>query len=64
MTITHTPGPNGDVVTLDGGPPVQQVPAPATASSPGVKNNIAYDASFLYICVATNTWMRTAIATW
>lgn len=64
MTISHTPTAEGDVVTLDGGPPVQQVPAPATATSPGVKNQIAYDASYFYICVATNTWVRAAVATW
>lgn len=37
---------------------------PATASSPGKQGEIRYDGSFLYICVATDTWMRTSIATW
>jgi hypothetical protein len=34
--------------------------APATAGSAGVKGTIAYDSSYIYICVATNTWIRAA----
>lgn len=37
---------------------------PATAASTGTAGQIAYDGSWLYVCVATNTWLRTAIATW
>lgn len=37
---------------------------PATATAVGVKGEIAYDANFVYICVATNTWKRAALATW
>jgi hypothetical protein len=33
---------------------------PATAGSSGVKGTIAYDSSYIYICVATNTWIRAA----
>jgi hypothetical protein len=39
-------------------------PAPATSGSPGNLGQIAYDGSFLYLCVAANTWLRAAIATW
>ena len=42
----------------------QRVAAPATAASAGVKGVYAFDSSFLYICVAANTWLRIAIATW
>lgn len=38
--------------------------APATATSIGVVGSIAYDAGFIYICVAANTWKRVAIAAW
>lgn len=38
-------------------------PAPATASSAGTPGMVAYDANFLYICVASATWKRVAIAT-
>ena len=37
---------------------------PSTASSTGVAGTLAYDSSYLYVCVATNTWNRVAIATW
>jgi hypothetical protein len=31
---------------------------PATSSSAGVPGQIAYDSNYVYICVATNTWIR------
>jgi hypothetical protein len=37
---------------------------PASATAAGVAGTIAWDASYIYCCVATNTWKRTAIATW
>lgn len=37
---------------------------PSTASSTGTPGQLAYDASYIYICIATNTWERVAIATW
>ncbi len=37
---------------------------PATASSTGTAGQIAYESGWLYICVATDTWQRVAIATW
>jgi hypothetical protein len=38
-------------------------PVPATAASTGTAGMVAYQSGFLYICVATNTWQRVAIAT-
>lgn len=40
------------------------VSPPSTASSTGTAGQIARDASYIYVCVATNTWCRAAIATW
>lgn len=40
------------------------VTVPATASSTGSAGQIAFDSSYLYVCVATDTWLRTAITTW
>lgn len=37
---------------------------PSSASDTGVKGTIAWDVSYVYVCTATNTWKRTAIATW
>lgn len=36
----------------------------ASATAAGSAGEIAWDANFIYICVATNTWRRTAHATW
>ena len=38
--------------------------APATATSTGTAGTIAYDSGYLYVCVATNSWKRVAIAAW
>ena len=37
---------------------------PASAADTGTTGSIAWDASFLYVCTATNTWKRVGIATW
>ncbi len=41
-----------------------KTPPPATATSPGLAGEIAFDASFFYVCIATDTWRRVGIATW
>jgi hypothetical protein len=38
--------------------------APASASAAGTQGDFAWDADYLYMCTALNTWKRTAIATW
>lgn len=38
--------------------------APASATDTGTLGEIRIDANYIYICVATNTWKRSAIATW
>lgn len=37
---------------------------PANATAAGRAGSITWDADYIYICVATNTWKRVAIATW
>jgi hypothetical protein len=37
---------------------------PANASAAGVAGTICWDANYIYVCTAANTWKRTAIATW
>lgn len=41
-----------------------RVAVPATATSAGVAGSIAWDANHFYVCTATDTWVRTALATW
>lgn len=37
---------------------------PASSSDTGTAGDICWDASYLYVCTATNTWRRIAHATW
>lgn len=37
---------------------------PATASADGRVGEIAWDATYMYVCVANNTWKRSLIETW
>jgi hypothetical protein len=37
---------------------------PSSASDTGVANEVRWDSSYIYVCVATDTWKRAAIATW
>lgn len=37
---------------------------PASAGAAGVTGQWAWDASYIYICINTNTWQRVAHATW
>jgi len=55
----------GDVtgnVTGDVTIPAPGVPATATAT--GTTGQISWDASFIYVCVATDTWVRSPLTTW
>lgn len=45
--------------------PVVSTPfTPSSEASPGEKGTIAWDTHYIYVCIATNTWKRCAIATW
>lgn len=37
---------------------------PASAGAAGTAGDIAWDASYIYVCTAASTWKRAAIATW
>lgn len=43
---------------------LQNPKTPASASATGVQGQIAWDANYIYVCTATDTWKRVAIATW
>ena len=45
-------------------PRFQNSNPPSSASDTGTTGTIAYDADYIYVCTATDTWKRTAIATW
>jgi hypothetical protein len=37
---------------------------PASATATGTVGQIAWDADYIYVCVATNTWKRTPLGSW
>ena len=37
---------------------------PASAGAPGLAGEIRWDADYIYICIANDTWKRVAISTW
>lgn len=37
---------------------------PSSASDTGTTGMVCWDSSYVYVCTATNTWKRAAIATW
>lgn len=49
---------NSDILRL------RTAKTPATAGAAGNTGDWCWDASYIYVCTATNTWKRTAIATW
>ena len=51
--------------TIIAGVPIfSNTDVPATAGATGITGQRAWDANYIYLCVATDTWKRTAIATW
>lgn len=55
---------NGVARFLTANPVISNPTTPSSAASPGEKGEIAWDTSYIYVCIATNTWKRCAIATW
>jgi hypothetical protein len=60
---------NGDIIVYNTANSLwektpQVVAAPATPGSTGKQGQIAYDNDYLYVCVATNTWVRSARVVW
>ena len=49
---------DGDSIRL------RQSQTPASATATGTQGQIAWDANYMYVCTATNTWKRVALATW
>ena len=43
---------------------IRQSQTPASSSAAGNQGEIAWDASYLYVCITTDTWQRVAHATW
>ena len=46
------------------GPVIIPTHTPASATATGAQGQIAWDADYIYVCTATNTWKRAALTTW
>jgi len=60
---TSVPGASKLVVN-DSSIQINTAKTPASATAAGTTGQVCWDSSFIYVCVATNTWKRVAIATW
>lgn len=61
---TTTDSGSGAKLQVTGGIQLVSVSAPSSATATGTAGEIRWDASYIYVCTATNTWKRVAIATW
>ena len=55
---------NDGVLTVQSDLVLATTRTPASASATGTTGQIAWDASYIYVCTATNTWRRVAHGTW
>jgi len=70
--ITSNGGTAGDLLSVDsagdatfsGELTLSSPTVPASAAATGVAGTVSWAAGYVYICTATDTWKRVAIATW
>jgi len=67
--LPNTSGNVGQFLTTDGTGnmkwnTVASSSAPSTSGSTGSPGQIAYDSTHIYVCIATNTWVRAAASSW
>ena len=60
QSLTYNPSNNRLSTKLQ----LQTDAAPSSATDTGVTGEIRYDANYVYVCVATDTWKRSALSTW
>lgn len=49
--------------TFSGAPYLAPLQTPSSSSATGIKGSICWDANYIYICTATNTWKQAALTT-
>ena len=59
-----TTTPSGLLDVADNKLRIRTAQTPASAAAAGNQGEIAWDANYLYVAVATNSWKRAALATW
>lgn len=65
LAVGNNPGnPTAGIDTTQANIRIRQSKTPASATAAGNAGEICWDASFIYVCVAANSWKRSAIAAW
>jgi hypothetical protein len=59
-----SPSFTGNVSTSGDSVRIDTAKTPSSATATGTTGQIAWDADYIYACTATNTWKRSALATW
>ena len=54
----------GDVILGGDQIRIATTKTPSSASDTGTTGSICWDSSYVYVCIATDTWVRAATATW
>jgi len=62
--LANDPGTTGVLAWIDPASKVNLGTAPASATSTGAEGDVVWTVDYIYVCIATNTWKRVAIATW
>ncbi len=62
-TLTSTISASPTAITCSAAP-VIPTSTPASATALGTAGQVTWDASYIYVCTATDTWKRAALATW
>ena len=55
---------SGNAATATVATRISDTAAPASATDTGTAGEVRYDGSYIYVCVATDTWVRAALSTW
>lgn len=59
-----TTAPSGRLDVADTKIRVRDSATPASATAAGNKGEVCWDANYIYVCIDTNTWRRSALGTW
>jgi len=54
----------GGQLKINGSTPVGYTGAPGASGATGATGQLALDSDYLYVCIGTDTWKRTALTGW
>ncbi|GAG03645.1 unnamed protein product, partial [marine sediment metagenome] len=62
--LANDPGTTGVLAWIDPASKVNFGTPPAPSPSPGAEGDVVWTEDYIYVCTATNTWKRVALAAW